>query len=268
MEFLVLIKQVPDTTSVRTDPKTNTLIRSNTAGIVNPFDKNALEAAVRLKEKHGGTVTVMTMGPQQAVSALRECYSLGADKMVLISDGHFGGSDTYSTSYVLSQAAKALGPFDLILCGKQAIDGDTAQVGPELAEHLNLPQLTYVSELDIDGKRLRAKRELDECDIEVETELPAVVTVSKSINEPRLPNVIRRMAANNMSPMLIKAGDLQDLNLKDVGLNGSPTRVFKTYVPKRDKHTVMIDGAQPKEAVQELICDLKTAGIILSEEAV
>lgn len=136
MNILVCIKQVPDTTEIRMDPKTNTLIRAGVPSTVNPFDKYALEAAVQLRETLGGTVTAMTMGPAQAAQALRECYALGADRMVLVSDRRFGGADTYATSYTLAQAVRALGGFDLILCGRQAIDGDTAQVGPMLAEHL------------------------------------------------------------------------------------------------------------------------------------
>lgn len=263
MELLVLIKQVPDTTEIRIDPETNTLIRAGVPSIVNPFDKNALEAAVQLKEKHGGSVTVMTMGPKQAAAALRECYSLGADRMVLICDNRFVGSDTYSTSYVLSQVIRKLGGFDLILCGKQAIDGDTAQVGPEVAEHLDLPQITYACELEVSGDTLRAKRELDNYYTLVETTLPAVVTVVKSINEPRLPNVMRRLSANRMEPECITCDDLETLDLALVGLKGSPTKVFKTFVPSRSKQTVMIDGSKPEQAAQKLLLTLASAGIRL-----
>lgn len=268
MELLVLIKQVPDTTEIRIDPETNTMIRTGVPSIINPFDKHALEAAVRLKELHGGTVTVLTMGPQQAEAALRECYSLGADRMVLVSDPRFGGSDTYSTSYVLAQAAAFLGTFDLILCGKQAIDGDTAQVGPELAEHLDLPQITYACELDISGHTLRAKRELDSYYTIVEASLPAVVTVVKSINEPRLPNALRRLAANRMEPERITAADLPALDESIIGLNGSPTKVSRTFVPPRGRHTLMLDGSRPEQAVAELLQALETAKISLSGGAV
>ena len=155
MNILVCIKQVPDTTEIRMDPKTNTLIRAGVPSTVNPFDKYALEAAVQLREALGGTVTAMTMGPAQAAQALRECYALGADRMVLVSDRCFGGADTYATSYTLAQAVRALGGFDLILCGRQAIDGDTAQVGPMLAEHLGLPQLTCACAITIEDGAIR-----------------------------------------------------------------------------------------------------------------
>lgn len=230
MNILVCIKQVPDTTEIRMDPKTNTLIRAGVPSTVNPFDKYALEAAVQLRETLGGTVTAMTMGPAQAAQALRECYVLGADRMVLVSDRRFGGADTYATSYTLAQAVRALGGFDLILCGRQAIDGDTAQVGPMLAEHLGLP---------------------------------AVVTVVKTINEPRLPNVMRKLQANRMQPQTLTADDLPALDPDCIGLHGSPTKVSRTFVPVRTKQTVRIDGAQPEAAVASLLAQLDAAHISL-----
>ena len=185
MNILVCIKQVPDTTEIRMDPKTNTLIRAGVPSTVNPFDKYALEAAVQLRETLGGTVTAMTMGPAQAAQALRECYALGADRMVLVSDRRFGGADTYATSYTLAQAVRALGGFDLILCGRQAIDGDTAQVGPQIAEKLKLPQICYVEEVVELGKgKVVARRAIDGGYEVLESPLPALMTVIDS-NEPR-----------------------------------------------------------------------------------
>ena len=185
MNILVCIKQVPDTTEIRMDPKTNTLIRAGVPSTVNPFDKYALEAAVQLRETLGGTVTAMTMGPAQAAQALRECYALGADRMVLVSDRRFGGADTYATSYTLAQAVRALGGFDLILCGRQAIDGDTAQVGPMLAEHLGLPQLTCACAITIEDGAIRIRQEGERAYRVLRAPLPAVVTVVKAINERR-----------------------------------------------------------------------------------
>lgn len=199
MNILVCIKQVPDTTEIRMDPKTNTLIRAGVPSTVNPFDKYALEAAVQLREALGGTVTAMTMGPAQAAQALRECYALGADRMVLVSDRCFGGADTYATSYTLAQAVRALGGFDLILCGRQAIDGDTAQVGPMLAEHLGLPQLTCACAITIEDGAIRIRQEGERAYRVLRAPLPAVVTVVKAINEPRLPNVMRKLQANRMA---------------------------------------------------------------------
>lgn len=263
MNILVCIKQVPDTTEIRMDPKTNTLVRAGVPSIVNPFDKNALEAAVQLREAHGGAVTVMTMGPAQAAEALRECYSLGADRMVLVTDRRFGGADTYATSYVLAQAARALGGFDLILCGRQAIDGDTAQVGPMIAEHLDLPQLTCASEITVQGGAVQIHQERESSYAVLRAPLPAVVTVVKSINEPRLPNVMRKLQANRMQPETLTADDLPELDTGCIGLQGSPTKVSKTFVPVRNKQTVRIDGSRAETAVAALLEQLDAAHISL-----
>lgn len=263
MNILVCIKQVPDTTEIRMDPKTNTLIRAGVPSTVNPFDKYALEAAVRLREALGGTVTAMTMGPAQAAQALRECYALGADRMVLVSDRRFGGADTYATSYTLAQAVRALGGFDLILCGRQAIDGDTAQVGPMLAEHLGLPQLTCACAIRIEDGAIRIRQEGERAYRVLRAPLPAVVTVVKAINEPRLPNVMRKLQANRMQPQTLTADDLPALDPDCIGLHGSPTKVSKTFVPVRAKQTVRIDGAQPEAAVVSLLAQLDAAHISL-----
>ncbi|WP_094603141.1 Caffeyl-CoA reductase-Etf complex subunit CarD [Sporomusa silvacetica DSM 10669] len=240
MDILVCVKQVPDTSEIRIDPVTNTLIRSGVPSIVNPFDANALEAAVQLKEAHGGSVTVISMGPQQAKNALKECISLGADKAVLISDRLFGGSDTLATSYILANAIKKLGKFDLILCGKQAIDGDTGQVGPEIAEHLGIVQLTYVAKLEVKGEVITVQREHDEGYEIVEAKFPAVVTVVKSINKPRYPSIKSKLAANKAVIEVITAADLPEINTEKIGLKGSPTKVKKTFTPPRKESGVRI----------------------------
>ena len=249
MNILVCIKQVPDTTEIRMDPKTNTLIRAGVPSTVNPFDKYALEAAVQLRETLGGTVTAMTMGPAQAAQALRECYALGADRMVLVSDRRFGGADTYATSYTLAQAVRALGGFDLILCGRQAIDGDTAQVGPMLAEHLGLPQLTCACAITIEDGAIRIRQEGERA--------------YRVLRAPRLPNVMRKLQANRMQPQTLTADDLPALDPDCIGLHGSPTKVSRTFVPVRTKQTVRIDGAQPEAAVAALLAQLDAAHISL-----
>ena len=249
MNILVCIKQVPDTTEIRMDPKTNTLIRAGVPSTVNPFDKYALEAAVQLREALGGTVTAMTMGPAQAAQALRECYALGADRMVLVSDRCFGGADTYATSCTLAQAVRALGGFDLILCGRQAIDGDTAQVGPQVAEKLGLPQVTYAEEiLEVREGALVIKRRLEHGTEVVECPIPAVVTVNASAAECRPRNAKRVMkykgalagseiAAAPESPAAQRAAAKEYLRIVEwaaadvdpdpaqLGLQGSPTKV-------------------------------------------
>ena len=226
MNILVCIKQVPDTTEIRMDPKTNTLIRAGVPSTVNPFDKYALEAAVQLREA-------------------------------------LGGADTYATSYTLAQAVRALGGFDLILCGRQAIDGDTAQVGPMLAEHLGLPQLTCACAIMIEDGAIRIRQEGERAYRVLRAPLPAVVTVVKAINEPRLPNVMRKLQANRMQPQTLTADDLPALDPDYIGLPGSPTKVAKTFVPVRAKQTVRIDGAQPEAAAASLLAQLDAAHISL-----
>ena len=261
MNILVCVKQVPDTTEIRMDPKTNTLIRNGVPSTVNPFDKNALEAAVQLREKLGGTVTVLSMGPPQAVDALRDCMALGADKMVLATDRAFSGADTYATSYVLAQCAKHLGGFDLIICGRQAIDGDTAQVGPMIAEHLGLPQISCVSKIEIDGDCLTATQERESSYATLKTKLPALVSVTKSINEPRLPNVMKKLRANRMEPETITADMLEGLDRKKIGLQGSPTKVSRIFIPDRSKHTEYIEGKSPADRAEKLFSALTDAHI-------
>jgi len=189
VNIVVCIKQVPETTEVRVDPETKALIRDGVKSVINPFDENAIEAALQLREAHGGTVTALTMGPPQAEESLRQALAMGADEAVLLTDPASRGSDTLATSYTLAQMVRKLGDFDLILCGKQAIDGDTGQVGPGLAERLGIPQITFAIELEVSGDKLSARRVLDDFFELVEVKLPAVVTVVKQINEPRHPSM-------------------------------------------------------------------------------
>ena len=245
MNSLVCIKQVPDTTEIKIDPVTNTLIRAGVPSIVNPFDSYALEVAVRLKEQHGGTVTVMSMGPEQAREALRSCLTAGADRAYLVSDRAFGGSDTLATSYILSCALQyleqELGKFDLIFCGKQAIDGDTGQVGPEIAEHLGIAQLTYVAEVEMkNDKTIRAVREGDSYREVLETDLPAVITVIKTAWEPRYGTLKSKMAARRAEIPVITAGQLSQIDVTRIGLKGSPTKVKKTFTPDLKKSGVKV----------------------------
>lgn len=262
MDILVCVKQVPDTAEIKIDPVTNTLVRAGVPSIVNPFDKNALEAAVQLKEAHGGTVTVITMGPEQAKDALKECVSVGADKAVLITDRAFGGSDTYATSYILSQAIKKLGNFDLIICGKQAIDGDTAQVGPAIAEHLGMPLLTYAAKIEVKDNKVCINRETDEGYDIVEANLPAVCTVVKSINEPRFPTIKSKMSANKAKIEVLTAAELSDIDSSKIGLKGSPTRVKKTFVPAKREAGTRIKEATGKDAALKLVGMLVEAKLV------
>ena len=264
MNVVVLIKQVPDTTDVRIDRETNTLIREGVPSIINPFDVYAVEEALRVRESAGeGTVTVMSMGPPQVEAALKEAIALGADDAVLLSDRAFAGSDTWSTSYTLAAGLRKLGNYDLILCGKQAIDGDTAQVGPGVAQFLGIPQVTYARKLTIDGKSsATVERMLEDGYDVVRVPLPAVVTVVKEINEPRLPSLKGKMRAKKAAITVWGSGDL-DVDQKELGLDGSPTRVLRVFAPEAREGGVVFEGevAETVESlVKELVPILKSEG--------
>jgi electron transfer flavoprotein beta subunit len=255
MKIIVCIKQVPETTEVKINPETNTLVREGVPSIVNPFDENAVEAALKLREKQGGKVTVISMGPPQAAEALKTTIAMGVDEVLLISDRAFAGSDTWATSYTLAQTIRKIGDYDLILCGKQAIDGDTAQVGPGIAEWLGIPQVTFAVKIEVDGSKTRVERLLEEANEVVETPLPAVITVVKQINEPRLPSLKGMMKAKKVEIKALKAEDLE-VDLKNIGLNGSPTQVIKIFSPPPKSSGELLNG-DPKENVEKLIAKLK-----------
>ena len=262
MKILVCVKQVPDTTEVRINRETNTLQRQDVPSILNPFDRHALEEALRVKERCVGTVSVLTMGPLQAQEVLKECLALGADEAVLVSDKAFAGADTLATSRTLAAAIAKLQPAELIFCGKQAIDGDTAQVGPELAEHLNMAQITCVSKLEVfpAERRLIAEREVEDGREVLELPFPAVLTVSKSLNEPRYPSIKGRLRANKTSIPILTLADL-GLQAEETGLQGSPTRVVRIFAPETRKGGEVIQGMAPRQAADLLAIRLKQAGI-------
>lgn len=190
MKIVVCVKQVPETTEVKINPQTNTLIREGVASILNPFDLYAVEEAIRIKEKLGGTVIVLSMGPPQVAESLKETIAMGVDEAVLLSDRAFAGSDTLATSYALAKAVEKIGEVNLIICGKQAIDGDTAQVGPELAEKLGMPHLTYIKKInEINETQITAERMNEDGFERVQMPLPGLITVVKEINEPRMPSL-------------------------------------------------------------------------------
>ena len=251
MNIIVCIKQVPDTTDVKINPEDNTLIREGVESIINPFDMYALEEALRIKEAHGGTVTVISMGPPQVENALREALAIGVDNAILISDKKFAGSDTLATSYTLSTAIRKLGDYDIILFGKQAIDGDTAQVGPGVARHLDIPQIAFVKEIDaIENGKIVAHRMMEDGFDVIESQLPIVLTVVKDINEPRLPSLRTKMKSKKAEIPVWTFEDL-DLDEERVGLNGSPTWVEKIYTPTMEKKTMMLEG-EPEEVAKKL----------------
>jgi electron transfer flavoprotein beta subunit len=248
MNIIVCIKQVPETTEVKINPETNTLIREGVKSIINPFDMYAIEEGVRLKEKFGGKVTVISMGPPQADAALREAISLGADEGILVCDQAFAGSDTWATSYTLAGAIKRLGAFDLILCGKQASDGDTAQVGPGISTHLDIPQVTYVKKIEeVQNRLMRVERMMEEGFEIIETPLPALLTVVKEINEPRLPSLKGMLRAKSAKITVWTQKEL-DLDPQNIGLCGSPTQVVKIFTPPQRIGGQIITGEIPEIA--------------------
>lgn len=238
MDIIVCIKQVPDTTDVKINPETNTLVREGVRSVVNPFDLYAIEEGLRLREQHGGKVTVVTMGPPQAKEALREAIAMGADGAVLISDRAFAGSDTLATSYTLTQAVKKLGKFDLIICGKQALDGDTAQVGPGIATHLALPQVAFVKKIEkVEKRRVTVERMTEEGYDVVSLPLPCLITVVKEINIPRFASLVGKVRARRMDIPVWGEKEL-DADEKRIGLTGSPTWVHKIFAPPVRKGAV------------------------------
>lgn len=262
MKIVVCVKQVPAAGDAKIDPETKRILREGLKSIMNPFDVYALEEAVRLRESHGGEVIAVSMGPPKAEFCLREAISVGADGAVLLSDSAFGGSDTWATSYVLAKAVEKIGNVDLILCGKQAVDGDTAQVGPGIAAHLNWVQAAYVTGVEYDGSKLiRVKRTreggYDICEIR----LPAVLTVVKDINTPRVPTLKGCIASRKVGIPVWKPGDI-GADMDKIGLNGSPTRVVKTMPPSpRNKETARIEGS-PSDCAERLALELKERGVL------
>jgi electron transfer flavoprotein beta subunit len=252
MNIVVCIKQVPDAKDVRLDPKTNTLAREGVQSIINPYDRHALEAAVQLKEEYSGTVTVVTMGPPQAEEILREAIACGADDAVLVSDRAFAGSDTWATTYTLAKAIEKIGDTDVVLCGKQAIDGDTAQVGPGLAVRMGIPYVTCIRAIsEFNNDTFVVERMMDDGYDELEVKKPVLFTVVKEINEPRLPSLKGKMKAKKMEISMFTASDL-DADPDQLGLAGSPTKVVRVFAPELKSDRTMIEGTVD-EQVEQLV---------------
>ena len=269
MNILVCVKQVPDTTAVKIDPVTNTLIRDGVPSILNPFDGFALEMALRMRDMAGGTVTVMSMGPKQAEAVLRDGLAVGADDAYLVSGREFGGSDTLATSYIISSAVKAVEEkkgekFDVVFCGKQAIDGDTGQVGPEMAEHLGYPQVTCGLEvLEADDAHLEILKEDQDANMVLSINLPCVCTFTKPSFDPRNPTIKRRMAANRAEIPTLTDADFDDLiDPTRIGLKGSPTHVKKSFVPQKKSGGMIIKEETVEESAAKLISILSDTPVI------
>lgn len=250
MNIIVCAKQVPGTTQVKIDPDTGTLVRDSVEAVLNPFDEYAIEEALRTREMTGGTVTVITMGPPQAEAILRDGIAMGADDGVLVSDRAIAGSDTWATSYTLAGAIKTLGKTDLIVCGKQAIDGDTAQVGPGIAEMLDIPFVAWVRKIEeITESSMRVERMMEDGYDVVEIPLPGLITVVKEINEPRMASLKGKMRAKRARIKLLTVDDL-NIDRNKIGLNGSPTQVLRSFVPEKKKGGEKISGEVPRLVAQ------------------
>jgi electron transfer flavoprotein beta subunit len=266
MAFKVVVcaKQVPDTNEIRINPETGTLIRDGVPSIMNPDDANALEMALELKDKYDDVhVTVVTMGPPQAKDLLFEALAMGADEGILLTDRAVGGSDTWATSNAVAAAIKYCGDFDILIGGRQAIDGDTAQVGPQIAEKLNLPQVTYVQEYEFskDMKTVKAQRQLEDGYETVEVKLPCMLTCIKELNTPRYMHMKGIFADKKDSIKILSAADV-GVDLTTVGLKASPTNVFKSFTPKPKGKGVTVEGDTEKELADNLLIGLKGKQVI------
>ncbi len=261
MNIVVCLKQVPAATDVKIDPQTKTLVRQGIKNIINPFDTYALEEGIRIRERCGGKVTALSMGPPQAEEALREAISVGADEGVLLSDAAFAGADTLATAYTLAAAIQKLGQYDLIICGRQTIDGDTGQVGPELVEILGIPFIAYVSQIEeVTGGEIRARRVAENGYETIEARLPALITVVKEINVPRLPS-LRGIARSKSA--VIPVWTIRELGVDrgSVGVSGSATKIIDVFLPRRTFQGEIFQGELGSQ-VESLVDKLKDAGLV------
>ena len=269
MNIFVCAKQVPDTNEIKIDPVTNTLIRKGVPSILNTYDAFALEQALRIKDENPEVkITVISMGPPQADQMLRDCLAVGADNAYLVTDRKFGGSDTLATSYIISEAIKKVaeteGKPDMVFCGLQAIDGDTAQVGPEIAEHLDLPQITYGYTAELNDEGLKVLQEVEGGALEVQMTLPALVTFTKYGDlELRYPKIKNKLKAKKAEIAQITFEELKDsIDEKAIGLKGSPTRVNKSYTPTVEKVGEIFEDMEAEEAADKLIAALADKKLI------
>ena len=262
MRIAVCVKQVPDTNEIRINPETGTLIRDGVPSILNNDDANALEQALQIKDARPDTeVVAITMGPPQAREMLQECLAMGADEAILLSDRALGGSDTWATSNALAAGLRKAGPFDLIFAGRQAIDGDTAQVGPQIAEKMGLPQVTYVKEFELEGDAVTVKRALEDGYEKLRVKLPCVLTAIKELNTPRYMSVPGILRAAKAEIQVWSADDI-GVDKTTVGLKASPTNVFRSFTPKPKGKGITVEGDTPKELAGNLLADLRAKHII------
>ncbi|MBN7773570.1 electron transfer flavoprotein subunit beta [Clostridium aminobutyricum] len=262
MKIVVCVKQVPDTNEIKINPETGTLMRDGVPSILNHDDANALEQALRIKDSNPDTeVVVVTMGPPQAKEMLQECIAMGADETILLSDRALGGSDTWATSNALAAAIKKIGSYDLIFTGRQAIDGDTAQVGPQIAEKLGLPQVTYVKEFYMEGTHITVKRALEDGYELLKLKTPCVLTAIKELNTPRYMS-IKGILKSTKAEMKVWSAEDIGVDLNKVGLKASPTNVFKSFTPKPKGEGLKVEGDTAKELAGNLLASMREKHII------
>ncbi|MCX8082350.1 MAG: electron transfer flavoprotein subunit beta/FixA family protein [bacterium] len=261
MNIVVCIKQVPDTFEVKIDPETKRIVREGVESIINPYDNYAIEEAVRIKERFGGTVTAISMGPPQADKALRDAIAVGVDEAVLLSDIKFAGSDTLATSYILSCGIRKIGKFDIIVCGRETLDGSTGQVGPEIAYHLNIPYITYVSKIkNVSDGMMECVRLMEDHYEELKVNLPVLITVVKEINEPRIPSLKGMLKAKKVQINVWKSADIEG-DASSYGQDGSPTRVVDVWTEHMKKEGRKVEGDTEK-VVDEIFNELKRLGVV------
>ncbi len=261
MNIVVCIKQVPNTNEVKLDPKTGTLIREGVPSIINPDDKAGLEAALRLKDEQGAHVTALSMGPPQADTALREALAMGADEAILVTDRAFGGADTWATAHTLAAALKKI-PYDLIITGRQAIDGDTAQVGPQIAENLNISNISYAEAIKVEGNYVTVKRQFEDRYHIVKAKMPCLITALSELNEPRYMTPGGIFDAYREKEVKILTRKDLDVKDEDIGLKGSPTRVIKTFTKSPKAAGTLVNNLNPQEAAEYMVGKLKEKFII------
>jgi electron transfer flavoprotein beta subunit len=261
VKILVCVKQAIDVSQVKVDTATRRIITVDAPKKISDFDKNALEEAVHLKEKLGGEIITVTVGPEEAKTTIREALAMGADKAYVITDPMFEGSDTQATSYVLAEAVKKIGQFDLILCGEASIDSFSAQIGPRLAERLNLPLITYVKKLTLEGDSVTVERNLEDSYETIKAKTPVLLTVTKELNEPRIPSLMAIMKASKKEVVMWNAADLNLLKEK-IGESGSATRILSVLAPKVERRKIVIKGETPAETAEKLAKALIQDGVI------
>ena len=264
LSIIVLIKQVPDIEKVKFDFKTGRLDRSSASAVINPFDLNALEVAAQIKEKIGAVVTAISMGPKNAEKSLRDAIARGADRAILLTDIRFAGADTLATSYTLASAIKKLESFDLVICGEKTIDGDTAQVGPEVAEFLGIPHVAYVEEIrEVNEDRILVKSKMGESYYLIALRFPGLITVTKDVNTPRLPTLRDKIRSRKSEIIVWNADSLSDVaEIDRFGISGSPTTVAKVYAPHTEKRKSLILKGDIEDAARKVVNVLKELKIV------